>query len=419
MTESANNCAVVVDAVETLEQICIKRLLIVLDDNMFHPKLINDLCKGLPEHILEQILQCLLRRKAITDITLLQFLVPSRSYLHMAGSHKIMNSTLKQIGINCPNLKSLDLSDCAQVSNAVVQDILKNCPKLETLVLDKCKRITDAAFDKCASIFEPLLALLSIRSISLQTCPQIQGTLIYVLNKNCRLLESLNLSQCKLLASASVANVFDHHKLSHLNFAFNESLTDEFFYSISPILSTKSTRQSITSTNYDVSYSISTLNISKCSITDLSMFHVAALKNLTELRMQWCAGISDAMVETVVEHCSSLLTLDLQSCLLTDTSLVAIGRYGQALRYLDISWCSSVSDEGVLHLSQRENLGDSSVGCISLERLNILWLPLLTDLCLTAFTTMPCLKVLCAAGCGGISLSSLSLLQNKGVYVRS
>lgn len=407
--------------VESLEQICIKKLLVVLEETEFHPKLINDLCKGLPEHILEQILQCLLRRKAITDITLLQFLVPSRSYLHMAGSHKIMNSTLKQIGINCPHLKSLDLTDCAQVSNAVVQDILKNCPKLENLVLDKCKRITDAAFDKCASIFEPLLALLSIQSISLQACPQIQGNFIYVFNKNCRALTSLSLSQCKLLSAMLVADIFEHQNLSYLNLSFNESLTDEIFTSITPVVvPPKSSReQFVHRKRCPISYSITSLNISKCSITDLSMAHIAALRNLTELRMQWCAGISDATVMMVVEHCTCLQTLDLQSCQLTDMSLVALGKHAQALRYLDISWCSAVTDEGLLQLSQREDSGDSWSGCVSLERLNILWLPQLTDACVAAFLSMVSLRTLCTAGSGCISPTSLAPLQNRGVDVRS
>ena len=129
-------------SVDRLESICLIRLCQLLEENKFHPKLINDLCKDLPDHHLEPILQYLIEKQVITDVTLMQFLIPSRSRLHMHGIIHIKNYTLKAIGYNCPNLLYLDLCGCIQVSNAVVRVILHGCHHLQTLGLDKCHRVT-------------------------------------------------------------------------------------------------------------------------------------------------------------------------------------------------------------------------------------------------------------------------------------
>ena len=70
-------------------------------------KKINELCKRVPSHLLEPILQSLLGRNQVTDVALSMFLVPSRTKLVMNGFVKIKNSTFKQIGYSCPNLVSI------------------------------------------------------------------------------------------------------------------------------------------------------------------------------------------------------------------------------------------------------------------------------------------------------------------------
>ena len=90
---------------------------------------------------------------------------------------------------------TLDLSDCAQVSNSVVRAVLQGCPKLEAIVLNRCRRVTDSAFDIHQCPFQAALGCLSLEAISLQGCPQITGEIITTLNKNCRQLSYLNLSQ--------------------------------------------------------------------------------------------------------------------------------------------------------------------------------------------------------------------------------
>lgn len=81
------------------------------------------------------------------------------------------------------------------MSNSVVRAVLQGCPLLQDLCLDQCHRITHAAFDLNQSPFQCLVGCLSMESLSLQGCPQITGDIIGTLNKNCRQLNSLNISQ--------------------------------------------------------------------------------------------------------------------------------------------------------------------------------------------------------------------------------
>lgn len=144
------------------------QLISTLEEHSFHPRMINDLCKQIPDFLLEPVLTTLLEKKVITDTALVAFLVPSRLKLSLSGAVQIRNSTLKQIGMNCPNLKFLNLSDCIQVSNAVVRSILQGCPGLQQLSLDRCHHVTDAAFDMMQSPFHILVGCQSLEMISLQ-----------------------------------------------------------------------------------------------------------------------------------------------------------------------------------------------------------------------------------------------------------
>ena len=78
----------------------------------------------------------MLEKGLITDVTLLAFLVPNRHFLKINQAKQIRNSIFKQIGLNCPNLVKIDLSDCIQVSNSVIRSILQGCPILEDMILN-------------------------------------------------------------------------------------------------------------------------------------------------------------------------------------------------------------------------------------------------------------------------------------------
>ena len=154
--------------VPSLVQLSMKSIISTLQKYKYSEKLINDVCKQIPDHLLDPILEELQDKRIITDVSLTFFLSPTRWLVSLPAAIQLRNSTLKQIGYNCPNLRSLDLSDCTQVSNSVVRTVLQRCPLLSELRLDRCHRVTDSAFDVAESPFCTLLGCLSLEMISLQ-----------------------------------------------------------------------------------------------------------------------------------------------------------------------------------------------------------------------------------------------------------
>jgi hypothetical protein len=92
--------------IPSLINLCIDKLIQILESSNYHPQQINELCKILSpfQHLLDPILVQLLQKKAITDVALIAFLVPDRHQLVCPEVVHIKNSTLKMIGYNCPNL---------------------------------------------------------------------------------------------------------------------------------------------------------------------------------------------------------------------------------------------------------------------------------------------------------------------------
>ena len=93
--------------------------------------------------------------------------------------------------------------------------------------------------------------------------------------------------------------------------------------------------------------SLRILHLAKSKITDLSFFKITYLINLTEIHLQWCNGLSDIGIESLVKGCLKLEVIDLKSCGITDLSIFSIVKYSKELKVLDLSWCSNITNSGI------------------------------------------------------------------------
>ena len=76
-----------------------------------------------------------------------------------------------------------------------------------------------------------------------------------------------------------------------------------------------------------------------------------------------------------MENCDSLKFLNLQSCNISDVSLAAVSDSCTHLEDLDISWCSRVTDAGVLSLATANTQGK----LLRFRSLKASWCPEVTD----------------------------------------
>ena len=188
------------------------------------------------------------------------------------------------------------------------------------MMLNNCLRVTDHAFDCSVSPFESLVGCLTLESISLQGCPQITGEIIQSLNKKCKQLKYLNLSQCKNVKSPQIQEIFAHNQLQSLNLDFIDDISDEAFCHLQPVLGI-----GLLGPKAQQILGLQKLSIGKGRITDRSLYCIANMSALSEISLQWCLNITDAGVCTLTNNCPRLRLIDLKSCLITDDSLAAIG----------------------------------------------------------------------------------------------
>lgn len=99
------------DAPLSLVELCQNVLLQCLEQSKFNGRMINDLCKSIPDQfLLAPIFEKLLANHCITDQALVAYLVPSRVSLRINAAPHIRNSVFKLIGLNCPHLVSTGAS---------------------------------------------------------------------------------------------------------------------------------------------------------------------------------------------------------------------------------------------------------------------------------------------------------------------
>jgi F-box and leucine-rich repeat protein 13 len=221
--------------------------------------------------------------------------------------------------------------------------------------------------------------------------------------------------------------VFHHHNLRVLNLGFMDDVSDEAFLLLSSSLTPSSSASSTSSAASTITSSTSTttrtriisplriLNLCRSKITDSTMFRMVQMQELEEIRVPWCAGITDTGIVALARTCTRLKVIDLRSCSITDIALAAIGALCIQLVELDLSWCFHVSDEGLLQLlpSQHARQQDAS----TLRKLSLIWCPQVTDITCTILARISSLDCVYVNGCMSITEEGMNTLTSRGIEI--
>lgn len=241
--------------------------------------------------------------------------------------------------------------------------------------------------------------------------------------------------QCKNVKSPKIQHIFEHNQLRNLNLGFIEDISDEAFMllpsGLCPLNDNNNSNSSL------MCSPLQKLNLCKSKITDRSIFKMSCLIALLEIRLQWCSGITDKGVRSLVRSCPKLRLLDLKSCAaVTDDSLLSISEMCSELRELDLSWCPGFSEEGLLQLveqggGQARTAGGAAVysmegevavveaGAQCLERLSLEWCLQVTDRTLRGLHALASLRRVQVAGCAGVTSEGVEWLRRTGRVVES
>ncbi|KAL9960679.1 hypothetical protein ACROYT_G034165 [Oculina patagonica] len=149
------------------------------------------------------------------------------------------------------------------------------------------------------------------------------------------------------------------------------------------------------------------LNLRGCyNLSSESLKLTAQCRNLQDLNLSECPGVTDEVLKSVAIGCTSLLYLNLASTPISDASLRYLGRYCTNMLYLSLAYCTKFTNKGLSYMANgkgchkivhldlsgceqitQEGFKFISMGCSSLTTVILNELPGLRDECLQALTS--------------------------------
>ncbi|XP_051807462.1 dynein regulatory complex subunit 6 isoform X1 [Acanthochromis polyacanthus] len=337
----------------------------------------------------------------ITDGTvkhILQSYQPFVTHLNLRGCTSLKWPSLRCIS-TCRNLQELNVSECFNVTDMLVQKIVEGCPCLlylnlsYTLVTNKTLR-------------ELSRSCLSLQYLSLAYCYKFtdKGFLYLTTGKGWRNLIHLDLSGCTQMTvngfryiadgcpalkeivindmptlsdSCILALLAKCHCLSAISLLDAPHLSDVAFKAIAETAKLKTFSTEGNNQLTDVSWKalcsssqgLRRLHAAECPrMTDVGLRSVASLKNLQYLDISFCSRVSDVGILYLTEgsSASKLKELNVSHCShITDTSVMSIAQRLCKLYHLDVSYCGRLTNSAV------EWLSGSSIYSLDISGCNI------------------------------------------------
>ncbi|XP_064606246.1 F-box and leucine-rich repeat protein 13-like [Liolophura sinensis] len=144
------------------------------------------------------------------------------------------------------------------------------------------------------------------------------------------------------------------------------------------------------------------LNLQGCrKLQKPTFLCISECRNLQDLNLSECSGLTDSAFKMVVAGCKILLYLNISHTSITDASLQFISEYCGNLQFLSLAFCGNFTDKGLHYLACGKNCGrlqyldlsgclqitpagfqNLADGCIKLRALMLNEFPTLNDECI-------------------------------------
>ncbi|XP_078448568.1 RNI-like superfamily protein [Wolffia australiana] len=270
----------------------------------------------------------------------------------------LSDSDLAVVAVRFWRLVSLNLGNCKGISDAGMEALGRDLSSLQSLDVTGCRKLTDNGLKAVAG------GCPKLKTLNVSGCKLLTDELLHSLAKHCRGLKHLGLAGCHNITARGLISL--GHGCKRLSF----------------------------------------LDVSKCDkVNDdgVSAIAKSSSSSLKTLKLLDCANLGDSSVLAMAEHCENLDTVVLGGCRrISEAALKAlVAACCSSIRILKMDWCPGVGDSLVSSVLAK---------CRRLERLDVSCCDRVTDVGFGGLGFRSELRVFRASGCPRITVSGLGQL---------
>lgn len=308
----------------------------------------------------------------------------------------VNNECIQIIGRNCPQLQSLEASNCDKCDDDALTVLAQHCPGLHHLNANHWSRVTDAGLLS-------LTACTELRSFCLNQNVHVTSQALVSLVYNCPKLKEVHLSQCDMhvdkvfvalalhcpairvvrCASRSITDrsliaLLDCQKLRVLEIKHKHPMNSALL----ELLDHCTTLQSLTLRGISqlppkwehlpaVAVAGLAMGLQSVSFSGNTTLRdddfvpfIARCTAVTELNLQECFALTDVAVLAVAEYCPRLRRIDVSNLPITDAAVITLVKQCPHVNTIILSHCFKVTDAATTaiaeHCSQLEYFNANS-----------------------------------------------------------
>ncbi|PWZ25932.1 hypothetical protein Zm00014a_027862 [Zea mays] len=241
----------------------------------------------------------------------------------------------------CPILEAVDLSHCVAAGDREMA-ALAAAAGLRELVMDKCLGVTDVGLAKVA------VGCPGLQRLSLKWCREISDIGVDLLAKKCPQLRSLDISYLKV-TNESLRSLSTLEKLEDIAMVSCLFVDDDGLQMLSMCSSLQEIETCVLSKLSTVGETLTVLRLDGLEIFASNLQAIGSTcKNLVEIGLSKCNGVTDDGIVSLVARCRDLRTIDVTCChLLTNAALAAIAENCRKIECLRLESCPFVSEKGL------------------------------------------------------------------------
>ncbi|CAD6252656.1 unnamed protein product [Miscanthus lutarioriparius] len=232
---------------------------------------------------------------------------------------------LAKVAVGCPGLQRLSVKWCREISDIGVKLLAKKCPELRSVDISYLK-VTNESL-RSVSTLEKL------EDIAMVSCLFIDDDGLQMLSM-CNSLQSIDVSRCHHVSSLGLASLIDSQR---------------FLRKINAAHSLHEIETCVLSKLSTIGETLTVLRLDGLEIFASNLQAIGSTcKNLVEIGLSKCNGVTDDGIVSLVAHCCDLRTIDVTCChLLTNGALAAIAENCRKIECLRLESCPFISEKGL------------------------------------------------------------------------